>query len=81
MKLRYKGLIEGGLTTSGGCSKCGKSRVVGKGHVAPVRVFYLLSGASVTLRVGSIAEFSDNDAMELLKYNSPTREVFEVVEV
>lgn len=80
MKLRYKGLIEGGASATGGCRSCGK-RVVGKGHIASVRFFTLPSGEGVNLRVGSIAEFKDSDAMWLLAYNSPTREVFEVVEV
>lgn len=80
MKLRYKGLPEGGSSSGGGCGACGK-KATGKWHTSPTRGFTLLSGEYVVLKVGGITEFKDRDAMELLKYNSPTREVFEVVEV
>lgn len=80
MKLRYKGLIERGVS-GGGCSKCGGSRVVNGGHIRPTRQFILKSNEFVTMRVNGIYELSDADAYELLKYNSPAREVFEVVEI
>lgn len=80
MKLRYKGLIERGKTSGGGCRKCGQKTVSG-GHIKPIRSFILKSGAFVNMRVNGIYDVSQEDGYELLKYNSAAREVFEVVEI